>query len=82
MRKIITILGIILLVSLGSMTENNYEQTRAKAKVSVWICTGPKSKRYHATDRCRGLNRCSRELKQLSKAEAEERGYTPCKICY
>ena len=38
----------------------------------VYICTGPKAEKYHKTDRCRGLNRCSADIKKVSLDEANE----------
>lgn len=47
----------------------------------VWICTGPKSKKYHAYEDCRGLSSCSGDLVRISIEEAEEMGRDACKIC-
>ena len=51
-------------------------------EATVYICTGPKAKKYHATQTCRGLNRCSGSIRQLSVSSAKAKGFTPCKICY
>lgn len=48
----------------------------------VYVCQGPHSHRYHKTDKCKGLKRCSTAKKKLTKEEARQRGYTPCKWCY
>lgn len=48
----------------------------------VYICTGGKSKRYHADEYCNGLRRCSGSVEEVSVDEAEDMGRTPCKICY
>lgn len=45
----------------------------------VYICTGPKAKVYHATEDCRGLERCSGEVKAVPKTSTKRR---PCRICY
>lgn len=47
----------------------------------VYICTGPQSKVYHKTDKCRGLNRCSGDIKavKLEDVKGERRA---CRICY
>ena len=52
------------------------------AEATVYICTGPKARKYHASSSCRGLNRCSGSIKQLSVSSAKAKGFTPCKICY
>jgi hypothetical protein len=49
---------------------------------SVYICTGPGAKRYHAYKDCRGLNRCSADIKAVSLQKAKNMGLTPCQICY
>lgn len=48
----------------------------------VYVCTGPKSQRYHKTPKCRGLKSCSGDIVEMHKAVATTKGYTPCKICY
>lgn len=52
------------------------------ASSTVYICTGPKATRYHASSRCRGLKKCSGSIKAISLADARESGFTPCQICY
>lgn len=39
---------------------------------TVYICTGPKAKVYHSTSKCRGLNRCSGDIKSISLKEAKK----------
>lgn len=59
------------------------KNTKAKIKTnSVYICTGPKATKYHKTDKCRGLNRCSGSIEQLLISNAKAKGYSPCKTCY
>ena len=48
----------------------------------VWICTGPRSRKYHNSKYCKGLRKCSGELKSISISEAESIGRKPCKNCY
>lgn len=48
----------------------------------VYICTGPKAEVYHKSKDCRGLNRCSGSIKEISLAKAKEMGRRACKICY
>lgn len=48
----------------------------------VYICTGPKSKRYHRISTCRGLNNCSQEIVKVSLAKAKSLNRTACGICY
>lgn len=49
---------------------------------SAYICTGPQSEVYHSTKRCKGLRRCSGDLRKLSINEAENIGRRECKWCY
>ena len=48
---------------------------------TVLICQSPDAYAYHAF-RCRGLARCSYEVVRVSKAEAQNRNYRPCRNCY
>ena len=48
----------------------------------VYICTGSYSKCYHKTDKCEGLEYCSKEIKKISMQEAKEMNRKPCKYCY
>lgn len=73
MRTII--LSIALVV--GAMVP-----AQAPQRDYVYICTGPSAKTYHKTDECRGLNKCSANIKLVSKHKAESMGRRPCKICY
>ena len=48
----------------------------------VFICTGPKSECYHKTRSCRGLKSCSKEIKEVTLAEAKRMNRRPCGFCY
>jgi hypothetical protein len=48
----------------------------------VYICTGGSSKCYHSNSGCRGLNKCSKEIKVITENEAQQMGRRKCKICY
>ena len=49
---------------------------------TVYVCTGPNSKRYHRHSDCRGLDRCSEEIEAVTVSKAQSMGRTPCKLCY
>ena len=49
---------------------------------TVYICTGPQSKRYHKTADCRGLRSCSKEIRKVTLEYAKKIGRTPCGYCY
>lgn len=72
-----------LILSALTFILSGQVSTEVKTKeATVYICTGPKAKKYHATQTCRGLNRCSGSIRQLSVSSARAKGFTPCKICY
>ena len=48
---------------------------------TVYICTGSGSKRFHASDSCTGLNGCRKEVRGLTRREAENKKRTHCQIC-
>lgn len=70
MKKRIAILSIIILLSCNGDPKN------------VYICTGPKSKSYHKTEKCEGLRSCSREVKGITKDKAVQMRRKPCRYCY
>lgn len=49
---------------------------------TVYICTGPQSKRHHKTADCRGLRSCSKDIKKVTLEYARKIGRTPCGYCY
>lgn len=48
----------------------------------VFICTGEESRKYHSRLECKGLLKCTGDIEEIPKDEAEGMGRTPCKICY
>ena len=48
----------------------------------VYICTGRTAKRYHKTENCQGLSRCSGEVRKVTIDEAKAMHRTPCHWCY
>lgn len=48
---------------------------------TVYICTGPKAKAYHSTLNCRGLSKCSSDIKTITLTEAKKIKRRACKIC-
>lgn len=84
MKKIkTTLLLAVLLPTLMSAAITIDSATSSKAgDVTVYICTGPQSKRYHNTAKCRGLGSCSKKVIPISKQRAVAMGRTPCGWCY
>lgn len=73
MRTII----LAIAFAVGAMVPAQAPQTNY-----VYICTGPSATTYHKTDECKGLNKCSREIKMVSIDKAKKMGRRPCKFCY
>lgn len=48
----------------------------------VYICTGPQAKVYHRTSKCKGLNKCSGNVKQVTIEKAQSMKRRACKLCY
>lgn len=68
---------LALTLMLGAMMPSQVQESE-----QVYICTGPSATTYHSTDECRGLNRCSREIKMVSIDKAKKMGRRPCRFCY
>lgn len=76
-RKVKTTLATISLIC-GSLMFTSCLTAEATSKGDVYICTSKSAKVYHSTPNCKGLNRCSKEIKKVSKSSIKRRG---CKIC-
>lgn len=79
MKQKLILCLLFLFATLGSYSNKN--NFYVNASETVYICTGPKAKKYHKTSHCKGLNRCSGTIKSISIAEARKH-YSPCNICY
>ncbi len=75
------IMALVAVLSFGQMF---FAQPAAMCgdEPQVYICSGGSTKRYHQTDRCRGLGSCSKEIMKVDKSVAEGKDLTPCKLCY
>ena len=94
MKKLLLIFSLAVLFLSACSGNNDSEkygissvyaanlQTGAANETTVYICTGPNSKRYHKHSDCRGLGKCSGEIKAVTVSKAESMGRTPCKWCY
>ena len=74
MKTTLTILTALMLCSF------TFVQDQSKSS-KVYICTGPQSKRYHITQNCRGLSKCSGTIKTITLEDAQKMGRTPCGYC-
>ncbi|WP_299762431.1 hypothetical protein [uncultured Dokdonia sp.] len=55
-----------------------YLQSNFTTSKEVYICKGPRSKRYHYKKSCRGLKPCSTDIFEVSMSKAKELGRTLC----
>ena len=74
-------IALVLFSAIGGTTASTKKNTSILSG-TVYICTGPKARKFHSSPNCRGLNRCSGNIKSLSVSVAQSKGFTPCKICY
>lgn len=56
--------------------------TGVTSEKSVYICTGPMSKKYHSRSNCKGLRNCSEDVLKVSLEKAISLGRTPYKVCH
>ena len=49
---------------------------------NVFVCDSNTSVAYHASDSCKGLNKCSHKIISVTLSEATNKGKRACKICY
>jgi len=45
---------------------------------SVYICLSPNAKKYHFDKNCKGLQKCTHEIRKVTKEEALRKKYTVC----
>ena len=76
-----TFIALTLFSAIGGTTASTKKNTNIQSG-TVYICTGPKARKYHSSQNCRGLNRCFGSIKSLSVSAAKSKGFTPCRICY
>jgi hypothetical protein len=73
---------LILTLALVSNTVGTPIKYSPAPVEKVYICVSKTAVAYHNFKDCRGLQRCTHEIKTVTKEEAIERGYRACKICY
>jgi hypothetical protein len=79
MKKAIIILSILIGITTSPASAH---QSYLNLKVdSVLICVSPTGHKYHSHE-CRGLAKCTHEIRKVTKAQAIKMGYGACKICY
>lgn len=76
MKQLVGILFLVLFSSFVSVSDTLPSDY-------VYICNGPKSKCYHRTPNCSGLNSCSPQIYKVTKEEAIQiYGRRKCKTCF
>jgi hypothetical protein len=84
------ILFVALFIGM-SVNYNAMAQGKTKAKKTttatetksgtVYVCDSKTAKSYHSKKECGMLKKCKGTVKEMSKADAEAKGYTACKSC-
>lgn len=74
--------ALAVMVAVCTISACAPERKQKNQSEEVYVCTGPKSTRYHKTPDCKGLSRCSADIRQMTRQEAEAKHYTPCRMCY
>lgn len=77
-----SVIKLLLTFSLLTFGAQSIATESHKGGNGVYICLSPKAYRYHKNRSCRGLNKCSYNIILVPVSTAENRGYTPCNICY
>lgn len=77
----ILLLSLLLFSLSGEGISGLKKENTAEPETTVLMCTGEHAKRYHKK-KCRGLNACKGDIKEVSLTKAKELKLTPCKICY
>ncbi|HEY0031326.1 MAG TPA: hypothetical protein VGC65_11245 [Bacteroidia bacterium] len=54
-----------------------------KASTNVFICDSSASKAYHSSKTCRGIQKCTHEILEVTLKDAKGTyGRVACKVCY
>ena len=79
--RIYKILILFILILSLSSCKNSKTENDINGEDIVFICTGRLSKAYHTYEDCYGLNRCSGELRKITKSEAKTLRRHFCTFC-
>lgn len=74
-----TVITVVDTNANGSICQTD---TCESTSATVYVCTGPQSVCYHSSSKCRGLSRCSADVKAVSLDKAKQMKRRPCGICY
>ena len=67
---------LVIVFSIFGIASTNHSD------VKVYICQGSMSECYHKTKDCKGLERCSTDIKEITLEQAKKMGRRPCGYCY
>ncbi|MBC9811153.1 hypothetical protein H9Y05_01580 [Crocinitomicaceae bacterium CZZ-1] len=67
-----TLLIVVASIGLFSITPSQ--------STTAYICNSPSAKKYHYSKTCRGLQKCTHEIKKTTVDSAKKSGYTVCLI--
>ena len=89
MRTLLLLCAVLLLATTSCSEQEEEQAKMVKVDLNtitesdtVWICTGSAAKRFHSSDSCPGVNSCTKEVKGVTRGEAEKKRRTACNICY
>lgn len=84
MKKIclpLAVAAVCLMASCNGAPEATESAVADGDGTQVYICTGGSSEKYHITDTCSALASCSKAVREVTLADAQSKGRTPCKRC-
>lgn len=88
-KRIVYITVLFLMITLclagcgkkkSGKVQSLYESGDDAASI-VYVCTGPNAKAYHTDEDCKGLERCSDDIKEMTEQEAIDMGRHLCHYC-
>jgi len=86
MKRILTLLALfslIIVTTAFSPEVKGVHHSTVKKTTYVYVCNSYTAYAYHSSQSCRGLNRCTHEIVQVSLSDAMNKyKRTACKICY
>jgi hypothetical protein len=76
MKSFILSLSIVSMYLLNAPVSRDLDHTANV--VAVYICVSKTASKYHYSQSCTGLNRCSHKIEKVSISDAKNRGYSLC----
>jgi len=80
MKRALNFFLFILFIFLCSCSLEH--QSNNDNSVTVYVCTGTYSKKYHSDKQCRGLGNCKGDIVSESESSAIKNDKSKCSICY